>query len=382
MGRELVAQTATLPVRGEDLEAVDWTVAPPWRESPRVVEGPRATLAWIMSPPSPNSGGHQNLFRFLSFAEKAGYRCRIYFYTSTSVIVDGEGMRRMLAESGNYPDVAASMEMYDASGGVAGDVDAIVATGWETAYPAFRDASRARRLYFVQDYEPSFYPWGTEQLLAENTYRFGFHALTAGRWLSHKLSTEYGMAADPFDFAAERSIYRYENDQRRREIFFYARPSTPRRGFEIGVHALATVARARPETTITMAGEDLGRRDLGFPYQNLAAVDLPTLNRVYNRCAAGLVISASNMSLLPLELLSAGAIPVVNDAPNNRLVSNNPHIEYVPAQPAALARTIIRLIDDPDLPDRAARGAASLQEQTWERSGAQFTSALERALHV
>ena len=42
-----------------------------------------------------------------------------------------------------------------------------------------RDASRARRLYFVQDYEPYFYATSSESMLAENTYRFGFTAITA-----------------------------------------------------------------------------------------------------------------------------------------------------------------------------------------------------------
>ncbi|MDK6419994.1 glycosyltransferase family 1 protein, partial [Actinotignum timonense] len=84
--------------------------------------------------------------------------------------------------------------------GVGEEVDAIFSTGWETAYPSYLDRSNARRYYFVQDFEPSFYSVGSESVLAENTYRFGFEAFTAGRWLAKKLSTDYGMKTHPFDF--------------------------------------------------------------------------------------------------------------------------------------------------------------------------------------
>ena len=60
--------------------------------------------------------------------------------------------------------------------------DAVFATGWETAYPVFNDAGDARKCYFVQDFEPLFYPVGSEYVLAENTYRFNFFGITAGKW--------------------------------------------------------------------------------------------------------------------------------------------------------------------------------------------------------
>ena len=40
--------------------------------------------------------------------------------------------------------------------------------------------ARGARFYLVQDFEPSFYAAGSEALMAEATYRFGFHGVTAG----------------------------------------------------------------------------------------------------------------------------------------------------------------------------------------------------------
>lgn len=377
---EISGETVDMAVRAEDALEADWARPPMQMSNPDTVESGPVTIAWIMSPPSANSGGHQNLFRFIDFAEKAGHVCKVYFYTSTPVIVNPRDMRAMMRESGGYPDVRASMEMFDRKSGVDDSVKAIFATGWETAYPAFLDRSTARRFYFVQDFEPGFYPLGSESILAENTYRFGFHGITAGGWLSQKLHDEYGMKTDHFDFAVERSLYSVTNTEPRTEIFFYARPVTPRRGFEIGIMALEEFAARKPGITINLAGYDVSRWNIGFPHKNLAGVDVPSLNAIYNRCAAGLVISATNMSLLPLELMSAGVAPVVNDAPNNRLVSDNPYIDYVASSPGAIADRLVEVVERADATERVVAMSQSLDGLTWERSGDQFVQAFERAM--
>jgi glycosyltransferase involved in cell wall biosynthesis len=369
-----------LPVKTPDVIAADWSSPPPQlMEQITVAEGP-TTIAWIMSPPSENSGGHQNLLRFIDFAEKAGHRCRIYFYTNTPVVVNSRDMRAMLRNSPAYPDVKASMEMYDPKKGVHSDVQAIFATGWETAYPVFLDSSRARRFYFVQDFEPAFYPDGSESMLAENTYKFGFHGITAGGWLSHKLHEEFGMPTDHYNFAVDTSFYSVTNTEPRTEIFFYARPVTPRRGFELGLFALADFAARRPDVTINMAGWDVSTWEVPFAYKNLSGMPISELNAVYNRCAAGLVISATNMSLLPLELMSSGVAPVVNDAPNNRMVSDNPFIEYVPTTPRAIADRLIEVLDRPDAVARSKAMSESVEGTTWGDSGDEFVAAYERAM--
>lgn len=265
-----------------------------------VNEGP-VHIAWIMSPPGETSGGHHNLFRFIDFAEKAGHTCTIYFYSNHVTKIDIAEIRKMMAKSNAFPHLQAEMFEYSRDDGVSSSVQAIFATGWETAYPAFLDKSLARRLYFVQDFEPYFYPVGSESVLAENTYKFGFEAITAGGWLAHKLSTEYGMKASHFDFGVEHNRYFRTNNNDRKEIFFYARPVTARRGFELGVMALEEFSKLRPDIEINMAGWDVSSRDLPFAFNNLGGVDISHLNEIYNRCAAGLVISMTNMSLLPLD---------------------------------------------------------------------------------
>ena len=366
-------------VRYADAIAVDWSVPHAAVSAPRPVGKGPFTVAWIISPPGSNSGGHQNIYRFISFMEAAGHSVRIYLY-STDLLMSANAVSSMTAGSSSFANVAAPVMQYT-DAGVGDDVDAIVATGWETAYPAFRDPSSARRVYFVQDFEPYFYAVGTESTLAENSYRFGFSAITAGGWLARKLSDEYGMKTAHYEFAADRSSYSYLNNERRKEIFFYARPGTERRGFELGLMALDLFSRARPDYRINLGGEDVKRYPIPFEYNNLGNLPVGDLNAVYNRCAAALVLSMTNMSLLPLELIAAGVIPVVNDGPNNVQVTDNPFIEYSPTAPHALAQRLIDIVDRTDLPEHARTAAASIDDTGWERSGKQFLTAFERVMH-
>ena len=367
-----------LLVRYADAVAVDWTVPPPWRTEPRPAGGNHLRTAWIMHPPGESSGGHQNIFRFIRYLEDSGHDADVYLYDSADRHIDTRHIEHLIRKSRSYPEVRARFYAYDAAG-VDSSTDAIVATGWETAYPAYLDPSHARRIYFVQDYEPAFYPVGSEHTLAENTYRFGFHGLTAGGWLADQLSREFGMTTTPFDFAADTSLYSVLGTGQRADAFFYARPVTARRGFELGVMALEEFARLRPDVTIHLAGWDTSSYRLPFRHLAHGAMSVSDLNEVYNMCGVALVLSLTNLSLLPLELLAAGVIPVVNDGANNRLVSDNPYIEYCPASPAALARRMAEVLARPDLAVRASAASASVGTSGWDASGAQFVRAIEEA---
>ena len=360
----------------DDVLGADWRTP---RAAPATAVARPFRTAWIMSPPGANSGGHQNIFRFLKMLEDAGHGVRIYLY-SAHPAVDLVEVRRLLAASSSFPRLAATIEWLPATG-LPHDVDAVFATSWETAYASFTDPLEARRFYFVQDFEPLFYPMSSEAVLAENTYRFGFFGITAGRWLATKLSRDYGMQTASFDFGSDPSRYHLIDDVTRDAVFFYARPETPRRGFELGVLALERFARQHPGIPIITAGQDLSRHRLPFAFENRGNVQVAELGALYNRCVAGLVLSLSNLSLLPLELLACGTIPVVNNGENNELVSSNPFIAYTDPSPAALADRLGETVARPDRDHYARQAAASVELASWDASAQQFLAAVERGMH-
>lgn len=356
----------------EDILRADWSTIDYDKFNPRLKAKKNYTFNWVMSPPGKGSGGHQNLFRFIKYLENAGHSNRIYFYTT----IDPRSIKQIagVINDGSYPKISASLQWLEKD---MENADGIFATGWETAYPVFNSSLRAKRFYFVQDFEPFFYPVGSEYVLAENSYRFGFHGITAGGWLAAKLSNSYGMKTDHFDFGVDKSLYNLTNKKKRKEIFFYARPVTARRGFELGIMALTEFHNRHPDFTINLAGWDVKEYDIPFPYVNLKSLPVSALSDVYNRCAAALVISLTNMSLLPLELLACGTIPVINNAENNTQVSNNPYISYTDCNPKALADALSKIVEKTELARYAVAASESVKENTWDDSGKKFVTLVE-----
>jgi hypothetical protein len=368
----------------DDVIAVDWTQPKNFNGTAKTGVDGKYRIAWIISPPSSTSGGHQNAFRFMSFLEAAGHDLTVYLYSPGKYpAVNVHSIRAMMqgAASG-YPDLAGELKLYDPAVGFAEGYDVIVASDWEAAYAAHRYEGDAKRFYFAQDFEPYFFAKGSDYVLAENSYRLGFHGIAAGRWLGEKLRTDYGMSCDVFDFAVDTSRYAYTNVTRRTEIVFYVRPPTPRRATEFGLLALSELSRLRPDITINLVGWDMSGYDVPFPYVNHKAVGIARLNEIFNRSAAGLVLSLTNMSLLPMELMASGVVPVVNDAPNTRGVFDSPYIDYAPMSPRAIAERLIAIVDRPDAVEHGAAVARSVGETDWSDPASQFIGAFETAMRT
>jgi glycosyltransferase involved in cell wall biosynthesis len=355
-----------IPISRADLERAAAIAAAGWRLPPPLPAEPGAplTIAWVCTPPAPGSGGHTTMLRLMSALERSGHRCILY-------LRDEHGWALSQHEQAIrtwWPWVRA--EVRDAAAGIE-DAHAIFATAWETAYPVLSAPARGTRFYLVQDFEPSFYPAGSESLLAEATYRFGFHHVTAGRWLSALLRREYGVPADHFEFGRDLT---YALDPavppgQRAGVCFYSRPETARRAHQLAVMALDLFAERHPDVGIHLYGSEAKRLPFAATHHGVCTPE--QLNAIYNRSIAGLVLSATNVSLVPHEMLAAGCIPVVNDAEQNRMVLDNPHVAYAPATPFDLAARLCELVERTPAERRATaeQASASVQETSWDEAG-------------
>jgi glycosyltransferase involved in cell wall biosynthesis len=300
------------PVRPEDiLAAAERHPARPKRTD---THAPPYTLNWVMTPVGQASGGHVDVFRTIAHLEASGHVCRVYFYDPLETVAFAD----IKAAMTDYPAIAAQLFYNEAS---MEPCDAIFATSWLTAYPVRRFGGTARKFYYVQDFEPYFEPAGSYASLATNTYRFGFYGLTLGSWLAEKLVAEFDMTCESFALGVDAKDYGLRNPEARGKILFYAKPASPRRGFELGVLTLERFNKRHPEYEIEMVGGDIDRYELSFPCNRNGVLTVDELCELYNQCAAGLVISFTNMSLLPLEMLACGCTPVSNDAPHTRFVT-------------------------------------------------------------
>lgn len=330
----------------------------------------RMRIGWVLTPPSPGSGGHTTILRLVQALEERGHECTLYLSWPGGA-GDLNVHRRVLSR--HFPPVMAKVA--DADAGFA-PCDVLMATGWPSAYAVRTAEVVAHRTYLVQDYEPWFYPSGSQAALATATYRFGFHGITAGRWLAQELNAEFGMGCTPFEFGADHRYLLADPPERRNGVVFYARPETPRRAFELGVMALTEVAKRHPELSIHLFGAKIGR-PLPFRYSDHGVLSAEELNGLYNRCQAGLVLSMSNLSLVPLELLGSGCIPVVNDAPHNRGVVENQWICWAQPEPLALADAICSAVEASSN-EVARKAGASVVGLGWDSAGSTVEAALLR----
>lgn len=361
-----------LRVSREDLIKADAIASDGWRLPPALpaIEGEPLKIAFVCVPPGPGAGGFTTMFRIAGTLERAGHEVALYLHDRHGWSTDQH--RRTIREW--WPWLEA--EVRDAAAGIE-DSHAIFASSWETAYPVLAAPARGVRFYLVQDFEPWFYPAGSEWLLAEATYRFGFHGVTAGRWIAEYLRDHYGMRTDHFEFGCDLGRYGVLEGIARTGVCMFSRPETPRRSFELGVAALDIFAQHNPDVDIHLFGNPTPK--LPFAAISHGKCTPDELNRIYNGCIAGMALSATNPSLVPHEMLAAGCIPVVNDAEQNRIVLDNEMVSYAEASPFGLASALTNLVRKPEAQrhEAAADAAASVKGASWDDAG----SAVERIIH-
>lgn len=325
---------------------------------------------WVCTPPGSEFcfGGHQTIFRIIKYLEGRGHFNRVYLDDIHCGDFDAQAAF-IKARFGFKGPIVRVEEGFE-------DAHALVATAWPTAYRVFNATCCGERFYLVQDFEPRFHSSGSLSALAENTYRMGFHGITAGSWLTSTLRQAYDMSADFFNFGCDMECYRRGSEDRR-GVAFYARPTTSRRGFQLGMLALQLFAHACPEVEIHLFGEKVGATP--FKCADHGPLDPAALGRLYNRCFAGLSLSLTNASLVPLEMLAAGCLPVVNDADHTRAVLNNPYVLYASVDPHSLAEKLEAAVNLNNW-EAVSRSASESVRYKWEEAGEVIESIFRRVV--
>jgi len=335
-------------------------------------------MVWLVPDFTASSGGHINIFRMMRYLKASGF-------PKQHVVVQ-EPHRWNNAE-----EAQDAFDNYFGSYGITVSLgvetipqaDFLVATGWQTAYWVSKyKGSNSKKLYFVQDFEPYFYAHSSEYYLAENTYKLGLTGITAGGWLAEKLSTEYGMKTCPYSFGCDTSLYKPYPKRKhdKKHIFFYARPVTPRRCFEVALMALNNVCAERDDIAVIFAGWDISDTEIPFHHLNAGSVPVSELPDLYSQCDVALVLSATNLSLLPLEVAACGCPVVLNSGPNADWLLSRDEAFYCEMDVESITNTLLQAIDDRiEAERRAQRAMAVARAASWEEEAvkvAQFLRGL------
>ncbi|QND52687.1 glycosyltransferase family 4 protein [Phyllobacterium sp. 628] len=324
----------------------------------------QSSITWLIPDFEAQSGGHINIFRMIQLLKDRGFPNQHVVIMEPYRWSSVEEAQAALSRSFGDYGITVSLGVRSIE-----PCAYLVATGWQTAYWVSKYKDTLHKLYFVQDFEPAFYSQGSDYYFAENTYRLGLTGITAGSWLADKLADEYGMKTFSYSFACDTELYkpgiRHENSTK--QIFFYARPVTPRRCFEIGLLALRKVCEAMPNTSVVFAGWDVKGYHIPFPHVSHGGVSVAQLPNIYAQCDVALILSATNLSLLPLEVAACGCPVVLNDNPQSNWLLSNEEANYCELSVESIAATIVNVLKNPvEAKKKASAALAHSQNSSWE----------------
>lgn len=344
--------------------------------------GDPLTINWLVPMFAKGSGGHTTIFRMIHLLEQRGHRCHI-------VLCQAQESDGLASEIGMkirqwfFPIQAETQHWR----GELPHADISLATSWPTAYTLLRSTGGGLKGYFVQDLESMFYPAGSNSLLADLTYTFGFHHFTAGSWLQETLTARFGARADAFRLTMDPGTHPLHPPRIRDgkfRVLFYARPVTERRCFELGMLALADLAKRLPDQLeVRTVGWNLSDYALPLPVTDLGVLDHDALTQAYAEVDVVLVLSGTNCSLLPLEVAACQRVPVDFDLPGVRgTVENGTHALLVAPDPLALSQALEQLACHPDERDRMAASMAKAARElpSWDSVADHFAGLLEIAV--
>lgn len=327
----------------------------------------KTTINWIIPDVGIGGGGHINIFRFISMIEDENVHNRVYL--DASRFYDNKQLTSFVHE--HYDDVVDKRIEFFYSTDFIVFAHATIATAWHTAYFVKRFNNTLEKFYFIQDYEPYFFPVGSYYEFAKNTYKFGFKGITAGDWLKDICINEFGMKAKSFLFSYDKDLYKPEpkKDSVNR-VFFYARQNTARRDFELGVLALELLAKQVDNFEVIFAGGDISEYDISFAHKNCKIMPISQLSALYSQCDMCLILSNTNLSLLPLEVMASNSVAVCSVGENSTWLVNEKNSILVDFDPVKIADKMTYYFNHPEQLDTIRKqGLQFAQSTSWEKEG-------------
>jgi len=269
--------------------------------------------------------------------------------------------------------------------------DIIVATSWDTV--SYAKKLNTYRMYFVQDYEPYFYPFGEEFLMSRSTYGQGLHMVSLGAWNKMMIEKEAQPVSEidevsfPYEAreypVAERDYDSYKN-KKTIVLAVYVKYYGKRLPNLIP-YILGNTAKELEKKGITLDvryfGEAGTYRIPGG--KNLGQLTHGELARLYGEADFGMVASMSNISLVPYEMHATG-LPLIEFAEGT-------YPFFFPEGTALLAsindrdisQMLIEAIGDPDrIKSMNEKAGKYMEGLSWERTGDEFYEIIHKAYNA
>jgi glycosyltransferase involved in cell wall biosynthesis len=234
--------------------------------------------------------------------------------------------------------------------------DYSVATLWTTAYVLLGVQNTGCKFYMIQDFEPAFYPAGSTYAQAELSYRFGFYGIANTQSLKEIYERDYGGCAVVLKPTIDKTVFYPGTEQKPsspKRLFYYARPGTPRNGFELAAAALQRLKQKYGDAIdIVCAGAGWNPAEYGLDnvVRSIGMLPYAETGDLYRSCHAGFVMMMTkHPSYLPFELMACGAIVVTNyNQANTWLLKDGENCLLSAPSASCLAATLSYALDHYD----------------------------------
>lgn len=269
---------------------------------------------------------------------------------TTSVLMDGYEWVDCKDDSDSLLQII-SMPFYerDQKSLFVGKNDYFIATFWTTAYilsETIRWQSKVYGepikplIYFIQDYEPMFYPWSAREVLARSTYRLGIptYAIINSKTLEEFLSNNGYMFSRKWSFVPKlnKTLGEYLpsnlNTRRRKQMVIYGRPSKPRNAFSIILYVLEKWAKSQidaKEWNLVSVGESHENIEVGegIILRSVGKLTLKEYADLMLESYVGISLMISpHPSYPPLEMSTFGVKTITNSYESKNLTGFNENI--------------------------------------------------------
>ncbi len=338
-------------------------------------------VACVIPPFSRGSGGHNSILQIMRRLELIGHTVS-FWIDDEHGLMRGDRPARIRRDMREWFAPVDGPVFYGFENWYGADV--AVATGWQTAHNVMLLPACRARTYLVHDHESEFYATSVESRWAEATYGLEMHAICASPWLEQLVRDRYGRTTSRFDFGVDHAAYLPRPVARRRDtIALYGRDVTPRRAVPLALMALQELKERRPGLRVLAFGNP---EEVGLPvdHEHLGVLSPEELSWAFSEATVGLVLSLTNYSLIPQEMLACGlpCVDLAGISAEGVFGADGP-VALSPFDPLALADVIERLLDDPvEWKRRSAAGREFVAERTWDKAAVQVQDGLREALRL
>jgi len=250
------------------------------------------------------------------------------------------------------------------------DGDAVIATAWQTAeWLADYPTSKGQRLYFIQHLET----WSGPEDRVLATWKLPLEKIVSARWL-RSIAESMGERATYIPYGLDFEAFGMDvpPEQRDPNSFLMLHHTLWWKGTRDGMKALQLVRETYPRISVDLfgTGPEPSGLERGFRYHQDPAQTV--LRSLYNRSAIFIAPSVTEGWGLPAtEAMMCGAALAATDNGGHREFALPEETALVspPRDPEALARNLLRLVEDPGLRMALSRrGREFVQQFTWERA--------------